>query len=343
MRDIPGTLFPPGKRKSNRFYVWKGRVAGRSVEVVCRAEDQRPTADARIARRFVQRLIDTAKQHAVAAPAGPVTLTAAAQAYIEARGLSRPQRRFVEKLKIEIGHMLLSAVRQADLDRAACRLYPSAAPATKNRHVYAVGAAILHYGAENDWCEYRRIRKLKEPRPETRRPSRDTEALLLANTAGLRRLFILIIFRQGWRISETLSWREEKVDLGESKTDLWIPKAKVWKTITLHYEVAAALANRAEHERWHAEKGMRSRRPGYVFPWRQPSDIYRWLRPLCGKRGIHFTPHMARHEFASSLRERSGATARDIMDAGTWTSDRSTARYDHSSAERVRDLVNRKR
>lgn len=317
--------------------------AGRSVEVVCRGEDQRPTADARVARRFVQRLIETARQHAVAAPAGPITFAAAAQAYADARSLSKQQRRLVEKLSGEIGHMPLSAVRQVDLDRAANKLYPNTSPATKNRHVYAIGAAILHYGAENDWCEYRRIKKLKEPKPETRRPTPNALPLLLMNTKGLRRLFILTIFRQGWRISETLLWREDKIDLRESKTELWIPKAKVWKTITLHYEIVAALANRTDYERWHAEKGMRSRRPGYIFPWRRPSDIYRWLRPLCRKLGIYFTPHMARHEFASSLRERAGATARDIMDAGTWTSDRSTARYDHSSAERVRDLVNRQR
>ena len=80
-------------------------------------------------------------------------------------------------------------------------------------HIYAVGAAILHYGAENDWCEYRRIKKLKEPKPETRRPTPNALPLLLANTKGLRRLFILTIFRQGWRISETLTWREDKIDL----------------------------------------------------------------------------------------------------------------------------------
>lgn len=236
--------------------------------------------------------------------------------------------------------MLLSAVRQIDLDRAAHSLYPNTADGTKNRCVYTPAAAILHYGAENDWCEYRRIKKLKESKPETRRPDLNVQALLLANTRGLRRIFVLTIFCQGWRISETLSWREEKIDLRESKTELWIPKAKVWKAIALHYEVVAALANRTEAERWHAESGMRKRRPGYVFPWTRPDEIYRWLRPLCRQLGIRFTPHMARHEFASRLRERSGAGARDIMEAGTWTSDRSTARYDHSSVGRVRDLVN---
>jgi hypothetical protein len=70
-----------------------------------------------------------------------------------------------------------------------------------------------------------------------------------------------------------LSWRENKIDLRGSKTELWIPKVKVWKHIVLHCEVVAALANRTEGERSHAEKGMRLQRPGFVFPWQRPSDI----------------------------------------------------------------------
>lgn len=245
----------------------------------------------------------------------------------------------MDKLSAELGGLILSDVRQTDLDRTAAKLYPNAAAATKNRQIYAVGAAILHYGAENDWCAYRRVKKLKEPKPETRRPQSNVMPLLLSNTSGLRRLFLLVIFRQGWRISETLSWREHKIDLGKRITELWIPKAKIWKPLALHLDVVAALANRTEAELGHAEKGMRRRRAGFVFPWQRPSDVYRWLRPLCKKLGVGFTPHMARHEFASSLREHSGATARDILDAGTWTSERSTARYDHSNADRVRKLV----
>jgi integrase len=335
MRDITGTLFAPGQRKRNKFYVWKGRLSGRSVEVMCRGEDQRKTANVRIARRFVRRLIDTASRQAVTPPAGRLTFAAAADAYAEARRLAHAQRRLVQKLSRELGRLPLAAVRQADLDRAANGLYPNAAPATRNRNVYAVGAAILHYGADNDWCGYRRIKKQKEARSATRRPSPDVLPRLLAATAGHQRLFILTLFRQGWRISETLDWREDQIDLRAGKTELWISKAKTWKTLPLHDDVIAALASRGDT--------IRSLRPGSVFPWRQRSDVYRWLRPLCHQQRIEFTPHMARHEFASCLRERAGATARDIRDAGTWTSERSTARYDHAAPERVRALLSRLR
>ena len=343
MPDISGTLFAPGQRKGNKAYVWKGRLARRSVEVVCRDEDRRPTANARVAHRFVRRLIETARRRSVAAPAIPLTFAAAARAYAEGRGASKAQFRFVERLVRELGHMPIASVRQVHFDRAANNLYPHACAATKNRSVYAVGAAILHYGAENDWCRYRRVRKLKEPTPETRRPTADALPRLLAATTGVQRLFILTIFRQGWRISEALGWREDKIDLAAAKTELWISKAKTWKTLFLHADVVAALRSRSAFAELPAANGLGAARPRYVFPWRYRSEVYRWLRPLCRQLGIDFTPHMARHAFASGLRERAGATARDIRDAGTWTSERSTARYDHASAERVRALLGRLR
>lgn len=342
-----GRLYPPGSRtrsdrKTNRWYIWKGRLLGRQREIVCRDESGRPTADARAAKRFLRRLFATSEKldRGAHAQARGLTFATAAQAYANARNLPKAQRKFVDKLARELGHLPIAAIRQADLDRAAGALYPHAVAATKNRQVYATGAAILHYGAENDWCEYRRIKKLREPKPETRRPRADTFRLLFANTRGLRRLLIMVLFRQGWRISEALAWRADKIDMAQSVTEIWVPKSRLWKTVPLHYEVVAAVAARTDAERWHAEKWMRVQRPGHVFPWRVPSQVYWWLRPLCRKLGLEFTPHMARHEFASALREQ-GATPRDLVDAGSWTSERSTARYDRAAAERARALVNK--
>lgn len=346
---VRGQLYAPGERhygkgRRNRWYVYIVRIAGKQREYVCRDESGRPTSESRVARRDVRRIDAKAERECAAdAPASPVvTFADAAAKYADARNLRKAERKFIDRLVAEIGERTIRSIRQHDIDAAAKALYGSAMLATRNRQAYAPAAAILHYAAKNEWCEYRRIERLEEPQPETRRPSPTAIPLLLANTKGLRRLFILVIARQGWRVSETLAWQEEKIDFATGMTELWVPKVKRWQTVPLHFEVVAALANRTDEERWHAEKWM-DRRPGFVFPWRQASQIYFWLRPLCRKLGIKFTPHMARHEFASAMREQAGATPRDLVDAGSWTSERSTARYDRAPAERARALINKVR
>ena len=58
--------------------------------------------------------------------------------------------------------------------------------------------------------------------------------------------------------------------------------------------------------------------------------------PLCEKLGIELIPHMA-HEFGSAMREL-GAHPRDIADAGSWTSEKSTLR-NSQAPERAKDLL----
>lgn len=115
-------------------------------------------------------------------------------------------------------------------------------------------------------------------------------------------------------------------NLQARELSLYVQKARTWKTMPMHDDVFLALANR---------EGPRQER---VFPWTR-WQVYHWLAALTERLGVRFTPHMARHEFASVLRAH-GATPRDLVDAGTWTSERSTARYDRAPAERARALVN---
>ena len=77
-----------------------------------------------------------------------------------------------------------------------------------------------------------------------------------------------------------------------------------------------------------------------VFPWTDRQLVYKWLRPLCQRLGVAFTPHMARHNFGGLLRE-AGATNRDLVDLGTWTSEKSTARYQHAAGDHARNVIAR--
>lgn len=326
-RGRKGTLYAPGERKGNRFYVY--RYQGH--EFVCRDEGGEKTADARAARRAVARFHDNLTRARRAAPAGePRTFGEVAELYIRGRDLNAIEERRVRRLiDDDLGGLPVALVRQADIDAAAQRIRSAAArkletsPATRNREVYAPAAAVLHYAEENEWAPYRRVRKLKEPRPETRRPAPEVADILLGNTEGLQRLLLLLWFRQGWRISESLTLREDKIDLPARELALYVQKARTWKTMPMHDDVFLALANR---------EGSRGER---VFPWTR-WQVYHWLRALTRRLGVRFTPHMARHEFGSVIRD-----GRALVEVGSWTSEKSTARYVSGDAEFRRATMQR--
>jgi hypothetical protein len=325
-RGLKGTLYAPGERKGNRYYVYRHQ----GHEFVCRDENGEKTADARAARRAVQRFHQNLSRARRAAPAGPRTFGEVAELYIRGRDLSALEERRVRRLIADpIGGMPVALVRQADIDAAAQRIRsPDArklelSAATRNREVYAPVAAILHYAEENEWAAYRRVRRLKEPKPETRRPASGVADTLLANTEGLQHLLLLLWFRQGWRVQESLSLREDKIDLAAREMALFVRKARTWKTMPMHDDVFLALANRV---------GPRQER---VFPWTR-WQVYHWLREITQRLGVRFTPHMARHEFGSLIRD-----GKALVEVGSWTSEKSTARYVSGDAEFRRAILQR--
>jgi integrase len=102
---------------------------------------------------------------------------------------------------------------------------------------------------------------------------------LIAAVDGKLKLLLVFLFSQGWRITDVLrlTWRD--VDLSDASIRYHISKTDEWATVPLHLAVLDML--RTE------EPGV-----GYIFPWRDRTNAYRALKPLCQKIGIYFTPHM---------------------------------------------------
>jgi integrase len=257
------------------------------------------------------------------------------QAYMDAKDPSRNDRRYLGRLKgawlkgrkMKLGNVPVGDIVQMDIDQAAAVLYPGARPSTKNRQAYAPAAAVLHYAAGSEIVPWRRIAKLREAEPETRRPLQGTAAALLDAAEGIQGEFLLFLFLQGWRISESLGQRWEDTDLQARIFRVWVSKVGKWKTIHMHPEVFLVLAQRSRDE-------------GPLWPWRDRHDVYRWLRPLRNRAGVRFTPHMARHEWGSQQNE-AGGTARDAMEGNTWTNVKSVMRYQAPSAEHGRKIASR--
>jgi integrase len=326
---MPLKLVAPGKRKGNKHYLVRGRVPGRKnpIEVSTKTSDR--VAAHRFKVALEQRLID-----APAKGAG-VTFKQAADAYVLWRKPGKQDLGWIERLQADkLGAMLVSEVHHHHLVKAADRLCPTQANATRNRQIMIPTAAILHYAAEQHWCAWLRVKHFHEPQRPHKAITEAQAATLLANVPdGPKRALILWLFRQGDRISDPLrlTW-EDNIRLEERLVYYHVRKSDDWLPYPLHDEVVVALANLPTDED--------GKRKGKVFPWSHRWSVYKWLRPLVKSLGIPFTPHVARHSFATWHHDR-GASEIELQKLGRWNHPQSVKRYTKVDVERVRAGINK--
>lgn len=312
-------IVPPRAGKSP-FWTVRGTFAGRSIDASTK------TRDKEIAEQFKARLeIELAQQEAQ--KYAPVTFKSAAQFYIDYRDPKPQDRKYIAKIVAVLGDDECAEIKQHMLIRTANRLYPDAQPSTKNRNVLMPAAAILHYAAENNLCPYMRVRKFKEKAPEPRSVTKDIARVLIANSEGKMRLALTWLFCQGWRISDMLRVQIPQIDRKAGTVRYRIGKTDRWRVKPLHSDVRLLLEDETNEL-------------GPLFPWKDKSAFYRALRPLCAKLKIKFTPHMARHSFAT-WRVNDGASPQEIMEAGGWESINSVMRYAKLDPTRIRSTVDR--
>lgn len=256
-----------------------------------------------------------------------MTFRGAAELYINYRGPKKADRQYIKQLVAIIGDTDLANIRQHMLIEAANALHPAAQPGTKNRNVLTPAAAILHYAAESNLCPYIRVRKFKEPAPEPRALSKDQARVLMATAEGNMKLLLTWLFCQGWRVSDTLRLQWQHIDLKAGTVKYHITKTDRWHLMPLHTDVQLMLAEAPQDF-------------GRVFQWENKSNLYRALRPLCKRLKIQFTPHMARHSFATWL-VNDGASPQEVMEAGGWQDHKSVLRYAKLDPTRIRATINR--
>jgi integrase len=307
-------FYPPGTRKGNRTYVVRASVNGRQVEKVLeattRADAKREAADFLAAIRG-------------RAPDEIVTFAYAAQAYMQFRKPRRDDEKWINRLIAYMGARDVREIKSNDITQAADALCPNVQPETKVRYVYTPASAILHYAAEQDWCSYRRIRRPSYSRRSKRAPASESAMrMLLANTTGHRHLLLGWLYETGQRVGDSLRLMRGDLDLGRALARVGSSKTDDRGEIGLSPELVAMLAN-APHLP-----------TGHVFPWRDRHGVYRWLRPLCKRLGVQYTPHQSRHAMATDLRAL-GYDMRAIAERGLWRDERSAARYVHHRSTAV--------
>lgn len=310
---MPYSIIPPGKRGPGWYM--RASVGGRRYEVALKAAN-RAGAELAAAQKFA------ALSRGPDARQEPVTFGQAADAYI---AWKRPKDYDIKRLDALKAHFLgvtCTAIRHSDLVGAAEQLRPRASNATRNRDVVGPAASVLHYAAAQDWCPYRKFALFDVPRKSSRRPvDNDTMRLLLGHTEGHKRLLLAVLYERGYRISEALRLREANLDLPNGKIRVRITKTEAGTAeADLSPELRALFANAP-------------RLPGgRVFPWTHRWSVYKWLRPLCDKLKVKYTPHQSRHAFATDLFD-ARVDSKAVADAGAWLDPRSPERYRHVTAK----------
>lgn len=313
-------FYAPGRRKGNRTYVVRAHVNGRQVEKVLEATK---LSDA------TKEAIDFLAGIGGGDPDEIVTFSQAADAYVAAKRLGKQDLAYVERLKRFFGDALCPEILGAHLISAAHALCKGTSDANKNRAVITPASSILHYAAEQGWCPERRFRRLEVSRRSSRRPvSSDTMRLLLANTTGHQHLLLAWLYETGQRLSDSLHLQRVDLDLSRGIASVGSDKTDDHGQLELSPELVAMLAN---------APALPS---GRVFPWGDRHNVYRWLKPLCARLGVSYTPHQSRHAMATDLRAL-GYDMRAIAERGLWRDERSAGRYVHhrSAAVGARGVV----
>lgn len=315
------TLCAPGTRKGNRTWVARGTVDGHRVEKVLGATTRSGAKEE--AERFFRKL----EGHR---PGDVVGFTDAADAYVASRNLGKQDIQCVERLKDYFGARPVGDIIGAHLIAAAHVLADGTSSANKNRAVITPASSILHYAAEQDWCVARRFRRLPVSRRSTRKPApADTMRILLGNTTGYQHLLLAWLYETGQRITASLRLhRADDLDLPAGIARVVSTKTDDHGQIEMSPELVALLANAPPLP------------SGRVFPWSDRHNVYRWLRPLCARLGVTYTPHQSRHAMATDLRAL-GYDMRSIAERGLWRDERSAGRYVHhrSAAPAERGVV----
>lgn len=224
------------------------------------------------------------------------------------------------------GKAAADKIRNRHIAEVAQRLYPSATNATRNRMVVVPVTAALRWAAKEELIAGApMVERFREDKVPSRRPAAGALERLIGAAEGERKAFLILLRCQGWRLSEALWLKWDNVDFEAGTLTVWIGKARTTKVVAAHPDTLAALK----------ALDMTGKR---VFSWKSPQSVYGWLKPLCESLDIRFTPHMARHEFASRMNEL-GASMIDLTRLGTWESTGSLSRYINPSDDHTRGLL----
>lgn len=322
------------RRPKSPHWIIRGTLRGiRVEESTCTGN--RAAAEEIRAKREAEILAGSIYGHRATA-----TFAGAALSYLENGGSTR----FTAPVIAYFGTTPLAQIDQDALDRGAKKLYPNAAPATRNRQFYAIASSILHHAAKRGWCPTPIIERPATPAGRVRWLTiEEADRLITACSAHLRPLVIFMLYT-GARAGEALwlDWRD--VDLARAHVSFPKTKNGDARGVPLHPRAIAALANlggKNSSEVFRRPDGMPYERPKRLDDTSAGSRIKTAFKAACRRAGItDFHPHDCRHTWATWHY----AMNRDLpglMKLGGWKSERMVMRYAHVNVAELQHTIDR--
>lgn len=313
-RESGLALYPPGALKPSKNWYIRGAYLGVSVY---RSAKTGRRKDAEREMRRIQREIEDGREISRRGP--PLaTFADAAARYLE--DCPAREAAFVKPLILYFGETPLDEIETAEVWEAAKAIYPKRQIATRNRQAVAPAAAILHRANDLKLCEWKRIKRFKEPRAKTQfiRPEQAKE-FLEASPQQLA-VFALFLMSTGCRIGEALDLDVADLDLDRATARFIDTKNDDAHTAYLPEALVETLRSCVPAR-------------GRVFYWyKDRFAVYRDWRPIAKSLGMpQFTPHICRHSAATWARQ-AGHDLKFLMEAFGWKDLKSTARYAHIDA-----------
>jgi GNAT superfamily N-acetyltransferase len=312
-------LIPPGSRKGNEFWLIRGTVPGhREIEVSSKTKDK--SVARRLARDIEEKLRRRGPAKAVS------TFDDAGERYLAANP-------HLNKRDVGYVRALIARWRGRSFDELVFDEFVAAADAlcfgdsneSKNRKVFAPGAAVLHYAAENRWCPHYKIKRLKTKKAKTRYADEGDIATAIERARGKEVRGLLVwLASHGGRITDTLRVRGEHIDVRRGVYDFYVSKSDKPREKPL-----APLLWR--YFRRHPPK------KGRLFPFNDRWRVYDAIDEL----GVYVRPHAIRHTVGRRLNAR-GFGLRTIMEVLDHSTPSASIRYQSADAEIVRRAVGEK-
>lgn len=319
---MPLKLKPPRPGKSP-FYTVRGTHLGVYLDRSTK------TANEALARKLKKKWEAEIETGEARVSKGPTFLEGALD-YIKKGGDPRFLGSFDEKTKRwdgligHFGETPMAAIRQAEIDEAAEKLYPLASGATKNRQVHAVVSIILKRAG----FEF----TIRRPsgaagKKMTNWLTQDQAFALLREASKLDAEFgvmVTVMLYTGMRLSEALNMQIDTLEVDVAMATLPKTKNGAARGVYLPTVVLDALA---KHPRGLQRPGQR------VFRFTKCGRTYTLLSDALKAAGITLPPrsafHVFRHTWATWMRRYGGLDTRGLVGTGAWKDAKSAARYEH--------------
>lgn len=209
----------------------------------------------------------------------------------------------------------LGTIKPAEIRGMALSVYPTAAPATRNRQAIIPARAVVNHAHDLGWCGAIKVKMFDVPKSRKHKPVDRTwlDAFMAqADQDKLYHLSALVLFmnQTAARVSEAVNLSGEHVDLSRRIAVLAKTKTEEWSARYLTSELVARLAT------------LDIRDGERVFSYTDPKSVNKRIAAVCTRAGIEKrTTHSAgRHSFGTNAMNVPGADIKAAMDAGGWKS-----------------------